>query len=193
MNVLMIDNFDSFTFNLVDDLEKLQLNVSVIRNDILLDAALTFIKQKNITHLVLSPGPGIPENAGICIELIKKLRGKLPILGVCLGHQAIVVAYGGSVAEAGELFHGKSSQLQQHNSHILAGLPPHFIVGRYHSLVATIVPETLLVTARVETDGLAMVVEDKVNGVFGLQFHPESILTPMGSQILENFKNTQLT
>ena len=189
MHVLMIDNFDSFTFNLVDDLEKLDVEVSVVRNDISLAKIQAFITRKKITHVVLSPGPGTPEQAGVCIPLIQALKGVMPVLGVCLGHQAIVVAYGGEVGPSGELFHGKSSKVYYENSMLIKGPPGQFTVGRYHSLAAIKVTESLKVTATVIDKNMTvpMMVEDQNNGIFGVQFHPESILTPQGTLILENF------
>ncbi len=189
MHVLMIDNFDSFTFNLVDDLQKLNVEVSVVRNDFPLEKILSFISRKKTSHVVLSPGPGTPEQAGVCIALIKSLKGNLPVLGVCLGHQAIVVAYGGKVGPSGELFHGKSSEVSYENSLLINKSAGKFTVGRYHSLAAMMVPESLQITATVKDTSctVPMMVEDQTHAIFGVQFHPESILTPQGKLILENF------
>lgn len=194
MHVLMIDNFDSFTYNLVDDLQKLNASVSVVRNDISITKVQRFILQNKISHVVLSPGPGTPEQAGICIDLIRALKGVIPVLGVCLGHQAIVVAYGGEVGPAKELYHGKSSEVSYENSLLVPGKAGVFTVGRYHSLMATMVTTDLAVTATAKDEEkmIPMMIEDQINAVFGVQFHPESVLTPRGIMILKNFLTRQI-
>jgi len=181
--VLLIDNYDSFTYNLVQGLRMLGADVVVRRNDTL-DArgARAFAP----THLVISPGPGAPREAGCSGELIGALAGELPVLGVCLGHQCIVAAYGGSVGAAGRLMHGKTSEIHHDARGVYQALPLPFTAGRYHSLAAHAVPEDLEVSAHSE-DGEVMGVRHRRYAVEGVQFHPESVLTPVGQRLLENF------
>jgi anthranilate synthase component 2 len=182
MRVLMVDNYDSFTYNLVHLLEALGAEVVVRRND-----ELTVDEAEELTPdlLVVSPGPGRPEGAGRSLDLI---RGgpEVPTLGVCLGHQAIVEAFGGEVAQARALLHGKASPLEHDGRGVFAGLPQQVEVGRYHSLAATRVPAELEVTARTP-DGEVMGVRHRTLPIEGVQFHPESVLTPDGPRMLENF------
>jgi len=185
MKVLMIDNFDSFTFNLVDDLEKLGAQVIVIRNKIKMKQILAIMANKSISHIVISPGPGQPEQAPEVIKMVKKLRGKIPILGICLGHQIIAIAEGGKVDKISELFHGKSCTINLHKSPLLKGISSPMRVARYHSLGVTKVPENMKIGA-IYND-IPMMIENTKLKLFGLQFHPESILTPQGLQILQNF------
>lgn len=184
--IVLIDNYDSFSYNLYQLVGSIDPDICVIRNDQITVEELEALKPEAI---ILSPGPGRPEDAGICIEVVQKLGSKIPIFGVCLGHQSICKAYGANVTYAKELMHGKVSKISIHpQSRLFAGLEDGMQVGRYHSLSAeeTTMPEELLVTARTE-DGEIMAVEHRTSPVFGVQFHPESILTPDGKAILENF------
>lgn len=185
MNVLFIDNFDSFTFNLVDELEKRDAHVEVWRNDVPAERALAMALALPAPRLVvLSPGPGAPAAAGCCIALIQALaQTKVPLLGVCLGHQALVEAFGGEVGFAGEVVHGKAARLAHDGSGPFAALPSPMTIGRYHSLVAQRVPDVLRVTAT--TGDLVMAVSHRTAPMIGVQFHPESILTPLGGQLME--------
>ncbi len=188
--VLFIDNFDSFSFNIVDDIKQLGVDVTVVRNDVSMQQVAQFISQNKISHMVISPGPGTPEDAGICIELIQQYRGKIPLFGICLGFQAMVIACGGEVAEIETPSHGKSSNILWSKSVLMQGLPNPFRAGRYHSLGAKEVTKQLRVTA--QTDGIPMAVENEHDCLFAVQFHPESILTPTGNKILANFFNQSL-
>jgi anthranilate synthase/aminodeoxychorismate synthase-like glutamine amidotransferase len=179
----MIDNYDSFTFNLVHLLEELGAEVAVYRNDaITVEEAVALEPDR----LVVSPGPGRPEDAGVSVELIRALGPQVPTLGVCLGHQAIVEAFGGSVGQAKALLHGKASRVSHDGEGIFAGLPEEIEAGRYHSLAAVEVPEDLVVTARTD-DGEVMAVRHRAYRIEGVQFHPESVLTPTGPTMGENF------
>jgi anthranilate synthase component II len=181
--MLMIDNYDSFTYNLVHLFEQLGAEVLTFRNDaITVDEAAAL----GANRLVVSPGPGRPEDAGVSVELLRRLAPTTPSLGVCLGHQAVVQAFGGTIGQARELLHGKSSRITHDGRGVYAGLPDELEVGRYHSLAATEVPDTLAVTARTE-DGEVMGVRHVDHPVEGVQFHPESVLTPLGARIAENF------
>ncbi len=184
--IVLIDNYDSFSYNLYQLVGSIDPDIRVIRNDQITVEELEGLKPEAI---ILSPGPGRPEDAGICIEVVQKLGSKIPIFGVCLGHQSICKAYGANVTYAKELMHGKVSKISIYpQSRLFAGLENGMQVGRYHSLSAeeATMPEELLVTARTE-DGEIMAVEHRTSPVFGVQFHPESILTPDGRAILENF------
>ena len=184
--ILLIDNYDSFSYNLFQLVGSLDPDIKVIRNDAMTTGQIEELSPKAI---ILSPGPGKPEDAGICIEVVKKLGGRFPILGVCLGHQAICTAYGGTVSYAKELMHGKQSVAKLTGSCALfEGLPDSISVARYHSLalLKDTLPDCLTITAQTE-DGEVMAVAHKDYPVFGLQFHPESILTPDGKTILQNF------
>jgi anthranilate synthase component 2 len=183
--VLLIDNYDSFTYNLYQFLSELDAEVTVYRNDaISVDAARALAPDA----VVISPGPGVPADAGISIDLIRQLGPSVPILGVCLGHQAIVVAYGGVVGRAPELMHGKASDIHHDGSGVFAGLPDPFSAIRYHSLCALpeSVPDALEVNARTKT-GVIMAVRHREYPVHGVQFHPESILSEHGKALLSNF------
>ena len=185
MNVLFIDNFDSFSFNLVDEFRKRGCAVSVWRNDITAARAIGLALELPVPVLVvISPGPGSPAQAGCCIDLIRQGAGKLPIFGVCLGHQAMVEAFGGVVGQAGEIVHGKSAVVVHDGSAIFRGIPNPFKAARYHSLAARTIPECLKVTAN--AGGVVMAVEHRSMPVIGVQFHPESILTPHGGRMIEN-------
>jgi anthranilate synthase component 2 len=181
--LLVIDNYDSFTYNLVHLFEELGADVQVVRNDaITLDEAEALAP----THLLISPGPGRPGDAGVSVELIRRLGSRVPTLGVCLGHQAIVEAFGGEVGQAKALLHGKSSQVEHDGKGIFTGLPQGLDAGRYHSLAAVRVPDELEVSARTP-DGEVMGVRHRELPVEGVQFHPESVLTPLGPQLGRNF------
>lgn len=184
--ILLIDNYDSFSYNLFQLVGSLDPDIKVIRNDAMTTGQIEELSPKAI---ILSPGPGKPEDAGICIEVVKKLGGRFPILGVCLGHQAICTTYGGTVSYAKKLMHGKQSVAKLTGSCALfEGLPDSIPVARYHSLalLKDTLPDCLTITAQTE-DGEVMAVAHKDYPVFGLQFHPESILTPDGKTILQNF------
>ena len=183
--LLLIDNYDSFTYNLVQAFLVLGAEVSVYRNDALSpEAALALAP----SHLCISPGPGTPGDAGISMEMIRTFAGRIPVLGVCLGHQSIVEVFGGKVVRAGRLMHGKTSLVQHDARTVFAGLPQPCEVGRYHSLIAApaSVPPELEVSART-AEGEIMAVRHRALSVEGVQFHPESILTPHGPTLLGNF------
>ena len=184
--IVLIDNYDSFSYNLYQLVGSIRPDVTVIRNDKITVPELEKMKPDAV---ILSPGPGRPEAAGICIETIQKLGKTVPVFGVCLGHQAICRAYGAEISYAKRLMHGKVSQIEADaDSRLFHGMEERFDVGRYHSLAA--VPETmpkeLKITAKT-ADGEIMAVEHETDPVFGVQFHPESILTPKGRAIVENF------
>lgn len=185
MNVLFIDNFDSFTFNLVDEFAKRDCKVLVYRNNAPLEKIHSVVREFLPRLIVISPGPGSPKEAGICIELIKKYKGILPIFGVCLGHQCIIEAFGGIVAKANETVHGKPSKITHDRKGIFAGLDNPFQAGRYHSLAGKKIPACLQITAS-SKDEKVMGVRHKKYFIEGVQFHPESILTAAGGKIIEN-------
>jgi anthranilate synthase component II len=183
MKLLMIDNYDSFTYNLVHLFEELGAEVVTVRNDaITVDEAAALAPDR----LVVSPGPGRPVDAGVSIEVIRRLGETTPTLGVCLGHQAIVEAYGGTVGQARALLHGKASLVTHDGRGVYEGLPDELEVGRYHSLAATAVPDDLTVTAQT-ADGEVMGVRHARLPIEGVQFHPESVLTPLGPELARNF------
>lgn len=184
--ILLIDNYDSFSYNLFQMIGKIDPDILVIRND---EKTVDEIKELKPSHIIISPGPGRPENAGMIIEAIKSLGETIPILGVCLGHQAICAAFGGKIVHAKKLMHGKQSIINPDTaSPIFKNCPQTMKVARYHSLAAD--PKTLAdcfkITAKTE-DGEIMAIEHKNHPIFGLQFHPESIMTPEGDVIIENF------
>jgi anthranilate synthase/aminodeoxychorismate synthase-like glutamine amidotransferase len=185
LRLLLIDNYDSFTYNLVQAFRALGATVSVHRND-----AITVPEALELgpTHLCISPGPGRPADAGVSADLIRVFSGRIPVLGVCLGHQAIVEVFGGRIARAPKPMHGKTSTLTHDGAGTFAGLPQGCVVGRYHSLVAVpeCLPESLVVTATTP-EGEIMGVRHRCDSTEGVQFHPESILTPDGPRLLENF------
>ncbi|MFZ7102857.1 MAG: anthranilate synthase component II [Peptococcaceae bacterium] len=183
--LLVMDNYDSFVYNLVQYLGILGEKVEVVRNDRI---QLRNIEKLNPERIVISPGPGRPEDAGICLELIKKFAGRIPILGVCLGHQCIGLAYGGQVVRAQEIVHGKTSRIAHSGQGIFAGVPQDISVTRYHSLVVkkSTLPADLQVTAE-GPDGMVMALEHTRYPVYGVQFHPESIAGQYGLEILQNF------
>jgi len=183
--LLLIDNYDSFTYNLVQAFLVLGADVEVIRNDaITVEDAL----RKDITHLCISPGPGTPHDAGVSMAMIRAFAGRLPIFGVCLGHQSIVEAFGGDVVRAPRLMHGKTSLVSHDGRGVYEGLPQPCEVGRYHSLIAAPekMPAELEVTAKTD-QGEIMAARHREFVIEGVQFHPESVLTPQGPQLMGNF------
>lgn len=184
--ILIIDNYDSFTYNIVHLVGRYKKNIKVVRND---KISVDEIKELKPSHIILSPGPGYPRDAGICKEVINYFIDKLPILGVCLGHQAICEAYGAEIIQADKLMHGKQSEIHIANGNkVFYGLPPIIKAGRYHSLIAdreTISDELLIIAE--DEDGNIMGVKHRDHEAYGLQFHPESILTPQGALIISNF------
>ena len=184
--VLVIDNFDSFTYNLVQYLGMLGCDVQVRRNNEVTSADVIAMAP---SHLVLSPGPGRPEEAGALLEILTGVPDAMPVLGVCLGHQAIGLTFGGRVVRAPVPIHGKSSEIEHDGHSLFRGWPAEARVGRYHSLIveAETMPDELLITARTRGDGLVMAMQHRSRPVFGVQFHPESVLTPDGRQLLRNF------
>ena len=183
--IFVLDNYDSFTYNLVQLLGELGAELEVRRND---KVTVREIESRGPEALVLSPGPGRPADAGILMETIRHFAGKVPILGVCLGHQAIGQVFGGKVVSAPSLVHGKTAEVLHDGKTIFRGLPPSFPAGRYHSLVvdSRSIPESLEVSATT-ADGVVMGLRHKQFPIEGVQFHPESILTPAGPQLLKNF------
>jgi len=183
--ILVIDNYDSFTYNLVQYIGSLNPQLEVHRND---KISIDNIKKMNPDRIVISPGPGKPEDSGLSIDIVKEFGCKIPIFGICLGHQAITVAYGGTVSRAPEIVHGKTSCITQTGSAIFKNIPEKFEATRYHSLVAIeeSFPEDLKVTAKTE-NGLIMALEHKTLPTFGVQFHPESIVTEYGMDMVKNF------
>jgi anthranilate synthase/aminodeoxychorismate synthase-like glutamine amidotransferase len=183
--ILVIDNFDSFTFNLVQYLGELGQEMRVFRNNAITLAEIEDLKPERI---VISPGPGRPENSGIIVPAIRALAGKVPILGVCLGHQAIGAAFGGDVVSAPTLMHGKTSEIHHDGRTIFSGLENPFVATRYHSLIvaSSSLPRCLEITARTQ-DGIIMGLRHREFAIEGVQFHPESILTTAGKRLLSNF------
>ena len=181
--ILLVDNYDSFTYNLAHLFQELGADVVVRRNDeITADEA----EDLSPSHLVVSPGPGRPEEAGVTPEILRRLSVRVPTLGVCLGHQAIVQVYGGEVGQAQKLVHGKATMVEHDGRGIFDGLPSDFLAGRYHSLAATSVPDVFEVSATA-ADGEVMAVRHVELPIDGVQFHPESVLTPHGRDIARNF------
>ena len=187
MKILLIDNYDSFTFNLYHYISLLGVNVDVIRNDVITDKKI--IKNK-YNRIVISPGPGNPNQSGNCIKIVKSLYKKIPILGVCLGHQIIGQVFGSKIIQAKKVMHGKTSQIQSKKIGILKNLPSKFEATRYHSLIIDrkTLSNDLLITAETK-DGVIMGVQHKEYNIHGVQFHPESIKTTVGIRILKNFIN----
>jgi anthranilate synthase/aminodeoxychorismate synthase-like glutamine amidotransferase len=185
VRVLLVDNYDSFVYNLVQELGELGADPVVHRNDAVdVDAVLRLAPDA----VIVSPGPGRPEDAGVSMEVVRRLAGRIPILGVCLGHQCIGQAFGASIVRAPQLMHGKTSQVHHRGSGLYAGIPDPFVAARYHSLVVTpaTVPAELSVTATT-ADGVVMGLRHRTLDVEGVQFHPESIFTPSGPSLLGNF------
>ena len=191
MTTVIVDNYDSFSYNLYQAVGSVDADVVVVRND-----AVTVgdLRSMHPDRIVLSPGPGRPEDAGICVDIVRELSGEVPIMGVCLGHQAICVAYGATVTYAPRLMHGKSSAVSlDTGSDVFRGIPERTTVGRYHSLAVD--PDTLpkdLTVTSVTGEGDVMAVEDRRRRIFGLQFHPESILTPEGQRMIANFMGVRM-
>jgi anthranilate synthase/aminodeoxychorismate synthase-like glutamine amidotransferase len=183
--LLLIDNYDSFTYNLFQYLSELGAEVEVVRND---KATIAELAAMNPERMVVSPGPSTPDNAGISVDVIKHFAGKVPVLGVCLGHQCIAQAFGGVVKGAGEIRHGKTSPINHTGQGVFAGLPQPFEAVRYHSLAIEqeTVPDVFEVTASTE-NGIIMGIRHKELDVEGVQFHPESIMTEAGKDLLQNF------
>jgi len=183
--ILLLDNYDSFTYNLAQYLGELGCEVEVHRNDRISVEQIARLKPERI---VISPGPCTPQEAGISVEMVQKLAGKIPILGVCLGHQAIGAAFGGKIIRAPKLFHGKTSQIRHDGSGVFRGLPNPFTATRYHSLIVErkSLPADLQVTAETDDD-IIMGMQHKQYPLMGVQFHPESVLTDSGKQLLKNF------
>ncbi|MEE2829839.1 MAG: aminodeoxychorismate/anthranilate synthase component II [Myxococcota bacterium] len=183
--LLIIDNYDSFTYNLYQMLGGLHPRIEVVRND---RVSVGEIRAADLEGIVLSPGPGTPDESGVCLDILRELEGSLPLLGVCLGHQAICQVRGATIFRASVPVHGKPSELTHDGRGLFADLPSPLVAGRYHSLVVdpSTMPEDLEVTAR-SADGEIMAIRHRSNPTWGVQFHPESILTPLGDKILGNF------
>ena len=183
--ILVIDNYDSFTYNLVQYLGELNQEPIVRRND---EISIEDVESLRPSRIVISPGPGRPSNAGISLSLLQRFAGRVPILGVCLGHQAIAEAFGAAIVRADRVVHGKSSEVFHDGSTIFQGIESPFCAGRYHSLVVDpgTLPTSLEVSART-SDGTIMAIRDREKKMEGVQFHPESILTPAGKRMLSNF------
>jgi anthranilate synthase/aminodeoxychorismate synthase-like glutamine amidotransferase len=183
--IVLLDNYDSFTFNLYQYLGELGAAIRVVRND---EMSVSEILGLEPERIVVSPGPGTPDQAGISLELVREAAGRVPLLGVCLGHQALGQAFGGTVVRAPELKHGKTSEIRHDGRILFAGLPDPFVATRYHSLVVDpdTIPDCLELSAWTE-DGLVMGLRHKEHSLEGVQFHPESILTPNGKALLGNF------
>lgn len=182
-DILLLDNVDSFTYNLVDQLRASGHRVVVYRNQIAADTIIERLQQMEQPVLVLSPGPGTPADAGCMPELLQRLRGQLPIIGICLGHQAIIESYGGHVGQAGEILHGKASPITHDGEGMFAGMVNPLPVARYHSLVGSNIPAELTVNAHFGE--MVMAVRNDAQRICGFQFHPESILTTHGARLLE--------
>ncbi len=182
MRVLLVDNYDSFAYNLVQALRVLGAQVDVFRNDA---CSVEEALERKPDRFVISPGPCTPAEAGISVELCR--RAEVPLLGVCLGHQSLAAAFGGRVVRAGRILHGKTSPIRHDGHGLFAGLPDPFIAARYHSLEATELPDCLEVCARTEDRGELMAVRHRERPLYGVQFHPESYLTPDGPALLRNF------
>jgi len=182
-DILLLDNIDSFTYNLVDQLRTFGHNVVIYRNNLPAALLIEHLQQMENPVLMLSPGPGAPKEAGCMPELLRTLRGRLPIIGICLGHQAIVEEYGGHVGQAGEILHGKASAVVHDGEAMFVGLSNPLPVARYHSLVGSNTPDELTVNA--SYNGMVMAVRHETDRVCGFQFHPESILTTQGARLLE--------
>lgn len=186
-NILLLDNVDSFTYNLVEQLRNKNHHVLIYRNTVELKIILSSIKKMINPILMLSPGPGTPQNAGCMLSLIHRVKGKVPIVGICLGHQAIVEAYGGMIGYAGEIFHGKASLINHDGLEMFEGLPQPLPVARYHSLVCNKMPRNFIINSYF--NNMIMSVRNNLDYVCGFQFHPESILTVSGALVLEQIIN----
>ncbi len=187
--ILVIDNYDSFTYNLVQQMGELGADLHIVRNDKITPDEAAALQP---THIVISPGPGTPDDGGVSLDIIRTMCETTPILGVCLGHQCIGQAYGGIITHAPRLMHGKTSMIYHKHSPLFTGVPSPFEATRYHSLIVaeSSMPDSLVVTAFTD-DGEIMGMQHKEHPVIGVQFHPESILTPFGPRILKNFLDSQ--
>ena len=185
-SILFIDNFDSFTYNLVEEFEKRDCEVLVYRNNVAMSSIDNAIKRFKPKLIVISPGPSTPKNAGNSIEIIQRYHKDIPIFGVCLGHQCIIEAFEGTVSRASEIYHGKPSRIKHDNEGIFKGMENPFRAGRYHSLMGIDIPYCLEITARTTDKNIVMGIRHKEFDVTGVQFHPESILTPIGGLLIEN-------
>lgn len=183
--ILIIDNYDSFVHNLGRHFRQLGFETHIVRND---KITLSQITEFDPTHIILSPGPCTPNEAGICVEVVKRFSGSVPILGVCLGHQAIAAAFGGKIVKAIEPVHGKAREIRHHGTKLFAELSETFMVGRYHSLIIEekSLPNELIVTAKNSQDEI-MSIEHRIHPTVGVQFHPESIMTDYNYELLKNF------
>lgn len=186
--LFFLDNFDSFTYNLVDQFKALGYPVKIYRNSLPAEQVKTHIDAcENAAVLILSPGPGTPSDAGCMIELISLCKGQVPIIGICLGHQAIIEQYGGVIGQAEQVMHGKSSLIDHCGDRMFSGLQQPLSVARYHSLIGTTIPDSLETVAQI--NGICMAVYNQADKVIGFQFHPESILSCEGAQLLESSLN----
>lgn len=185
LRVVFVDNFDSFTWNLVDEFARRGADVEVWRNVVPAGQVLARAEAHDGPRLlVLSPGPGAPRDAGCCVELCRLAAGRVPLFGVCLGHQALIEAFGGIVESAGTILHGKSSTVEHRGGPLFTGVPSPFVVGRYHSLASHAVPDALETVAA--SGSLVMGVQHRTHPLLGIQFHPESIMTPEGGHLIDN-------
>ena len=186
--LLLLDNYDSFTYNVYQLIYDLGKEVEVVRNDMI---TCEEVEKRGYEAIVISPGPGVPADGGISEELIDYMKGKVPILGICLGHQAIGEVFGGKIVNAGEIVHGKTSPIKHCGKGIFEGIPQNVEIGRYHSLIISRdgLPDCIEVTAELES-GMIMAVRHKEYDINGMQFHPESILTPMGREMMDNWLKT---
>lgn len=186
--LLLLDNYDSFTYNVYQLICDLGKEVEVVRNDMI---TCEEVEKRGYEAIVISPGPGVPADGGISEELIDYMKGKVPILGICLGHQAIGEVFGGKIVNAGEIVHGKTSPIKHCGKGIFKGIPQNVEIGRYHSLIISRdgLPDCIEVTAELES-GMIMAVRHKEYDINGMQFHPESILTPMGREMMDNWLKT---
>ena len=186
--LLLLDNYDSFTYNVYQLICDLGKEVEVVRNDMI---TCEEVEKRGYEAIVISPGPGVPADGGISEDLIDYMKGKVPILGICLGHQAIGEVFGGKIVNAGEIVHGKTSPIKHCGKGIFEGIPQNVEIGRYHSLIISrdSLPDCIEVTAELES-GMIMAVRHKEYDINGMQFHPESILTPMGREMMDNWLKT---
>jgi anthranilate synthase/aminodeoxychorismate synthase-like glutamine amidotransferase len=182
-DILLLDNLDSFTYNLVEQLRNKNNNVLIYRNNVDIKIILNSINKIKNPILMLSPGPSTPKNAGCMLNLINEVKGKIPIVGICLGHQAIVEAYGGIIGYAGEIFHGRASLINHDGLEMFEGLPQPLPVARYHSLICNKIPKNFIINSYF--NDMIMSVRNNLDYVCGFQFHPESILTTSGALLLE--------
>ncbi len=185
--IVMIDNYDSFTYNLVQEMGKLGAQMDVYRNDVI---TVDELQELNPSALIISPGPCTPNKAGISVEAVKRFSGKIPLMGVCLGHQSIIQAFGGKIIHAKRIMHGKTSPVSHDDQGVFAGVPNPFEGGRYHSLVSerASLPECLRITAETQDDDAEIMgVQHVEHPTYGVQFHPESVLTPAGMKVMKNF------